>query len=212
MATIRLERADDVRVVGEVDRPHLDHRVVVDEVVQAPRAHDERRHDLAAVALLACPGDDAGLDEVDDGVGEHLGVDAEVVLVAQGQRGGGRDRPDPELEGRPVGHELRDEFADPPLDGADRTDRVLVRRHVHLDRQVDVVDVDEALAERSWHRAIELDDDRRGGPDRRVHRLDAGAQRAEPVTVGRRGVDEHASSGSAPESNRRGTSERKTGT
>ena len=69
------ERADDVGVVGEVDRPHLDHRVVVDEVVQPRRTHQERRDDLAAVALLGGPGDDAGLDEVDDGVREHLGVD-----------------------------------------------------------------------------------------------------------------------------------------
>ena len=36
---------------------------------------------LPAVALLGGAGDHAGLDEVDDGVGEHLGVDPEVVLV-----------------------------------------------------------------------------------------------------------------------------------
>ena len=42
-----LEGPDHVGVVGEVDRPHLDHRVVVDEVVQPLRAHDEGRHDLA---------------------------------------------------------------------------------------------------------------------------------------------------------------------
>ena len=79
------ERADDVGVVREVDRPHLDHRVVVDELVQAGRAHEERRDDLAAVALLGGAGDDAGLDEVDDRVGEHLGVDPEVALVASGR-------------------------------------------------------------------------------------------------------------------------------
>ena len=39
--------------------------------------------------------------------------------------------------------------------------------------------------------AVELDDDGLRGPDRGVHRLDARAQRAEPVGVGRRRVDEH---------------------
>ena len=74
--------------------------------------------------------------------------------------------------------------------GADRTHRVLVRRLVHLDGEVDVVDMDEALAERARHRPVELDDDDPGGTDRRVHRLDAGAERAEPVAVGRRRIDE----------------------
>jgi hypothetical protein len=35
------------------------------------------------VHLLEAVRDDAGLDEVDHAVGEHLGVDAEVVLVHQ---------------------------------------------------------------------------------------------------------------------------------
>ena len=57
--------------------------------------------------------------------------------------------------------------------------------------EVDVVDVDEAVAERPRHRPVELDDDRLRGPDRRVHRLDARPERAEPVGVGRGRVDEH---------------------
>ena len=167
---------------------------------------------LPAVALLAGTGDDARLDEVDDRVREHLGVDAEVALVAEGQRHGRRDGADPELERRAVGHELRDVLADPPLDVADLAGRVLVRRDVHLDREVDVVHVDEALAEGPRHRPVELDDDRLRGPDRGVHRLDRRAERAEPVASGGVALTKTASSGSAPESNRRGTSDRKTGT
>ena len=91
-----------------------------DERVQARRAHQERRHDLAAVALLGRAGDDAGLDQVDDRVGEHLGVDPEVALVGQRHRGRRRDRTDPELERRPVRDELRHVLADPPLDVADQ--------------------------------------------------------------------------------------------
>ena len=107
---------------------------------------------LPRLRSLRGAGDDAGLDEVDDRVGEHLGVDAEVALVAQGERGRRRDGADPELERRAVGDEVGHELADPPLDVADRADRVLVRRDVDLDREVDVVDVDEAVAERPRHR------------------------------------------------------------
>ena len=64
-------------------------------------------------------GDDAGLDEVDDGVREHLGVDAEVVLAVEELGRRGRDRADAQLERRAVRHEVGDERADPPLDVAD---------------------------------------------------------------------------------------------
>ena len=77
------------------------------------------------------------------------------------------------------------------LDVADDRVGVRVRRDVDLDAEVDVVDVDEAVAERPRHRPVELDDDRRGGADGRVHRLDARPERAEAVGVGRRRVDEH---------------------
>jgi hypothetical protein len=44
-------------------------------------ADDEAGHDAARVDPLEAVGDDAALDEIDDAVGEHLGVDAEIVLV-----------------------------------------------------------------------------------------------------------------------------------
>ena len=163
-------------VVGEVDRTHLDHRVVVDEVVQPGGAHHECRHDLAPVALLAGAGDHPGLDQVDHGIGEHLGVNAQVTVAAQGQGGGGRDRPDAQLDRRPVGDQLGDVLANPALDLADRAAEVLVGRHVHLDRQVDLVNVDEALAQGPGHRAVELDDDGPGRPNGSVHRLDRHSQ------------------------------------
>ena len=62
------------------------------------------------------------------------------------------DRADPELQRRPVGHEFRDVLADPPLHIPDPRAAMGVRRHVDLNRQVDVADMDEALPERSRHR------------------------------------------------------------
>ena len=51
-------------------------------------------------------------------------------------------------------------FADAPLDIPDLPDRMLVRRDIDLHGEVDAVDVDEAVAERTRHRAVELDDHR----------------------------------------------------
>ena len=156
---------------------------------------------------------DARLDEVDDAIGEHLRVDAEVLLVGEGRADGGGDRSDPELDRRAVGDQVGHEAADPPLDLADRAGCVLVRRDVALDGEVDVVDMDEAVAEGARHRPVELHDHRLRRPDRGVHRLDARPERAEAMGIRRRGIHEHGiERQSARLSNRRGTSDRKTGT
>jgi hypothetical protein len=102
----------------------------------------------------------------------HLGVDAQVALAAERRCGRRGDRADPELEGRTVGHEIGHVLPDPSLNVTDRLDPALVGRHVDLDGEIDVVHVDEALAERPWHRPIELDDHGLRGPDRGMHRLD----------------------------------------
>ncbi len=112
-------------------------------------------------------------------------------MAGQGRRRSGRDGTDPQLERRSVWNELGHVLADPPLDIADLAAVILVGWHVDLDRQVDLVDVDEALAERPGHRPIELDDHRPGGPDRRLDRLDRRPQRAEAVRIGRRRIGQH---------------------
>jgi hypothetical protein len=171
---------------------------VVDEVIQPLRAQDEGGHDLAAIALLARPVDDARLDEVDHGVREHLGVNPEVALVAQGQRRRCRNGPDAKLQRGAVGNEVRHELPDPALDVPDRIKRVCIWGQVDFDGEIDLVHVDEAIAERAGHRAVELDDHGLRRPDRRVHRLDAGPKRTEAVTVRWRGIDEHRVEGQGP--------------
>ena len=186
------ERADDVGVVGEVDRPHLDHRVVVDEVVEPRRCPSgTRSRSCRGCAPWRRPvTTPASTRSTTASVNISVWMPRSCLSV-RAMRGRRRDRADPELERRAVRDELGDVLADPPLDVADRRAGVLVRRDVDLDGEVDVVDVDEAVAERPRHRPVELDDDRLRGPDGGVHRLDARAERAEAVRVGRRGVDEH---------------------
>ena len=98
--------------------------------------------------------------------------------------------PIPSWSGGAVRHEVGDELADPALHVAELWDPVLVRGDVDLDRKVDVVDVDEALAQRPRHRPVELDDDGPGRADRGVHRLDRDAEGAEAVGIGWRRIDE----------------------
>ena len=89
-------------------------RVVVDVVVELARAEAEAGHDLAAVQRLARAGDDAGLDQVNDAVGEHLGVDAEVFLVLQERQQRLRNAPDAQLDRGAVLDQRGDVFGDLP--------------------------------------------------------------------------------------------------
>ena len=177
-------------IVSEVDRTHLDHWVVVDELVQAMRPHDERGHDLAPIAFLGGSGHDPPFGQVDDCVGEHLGMDPQVAMVDQGERGGGWNRPDPELDGCAIRDEAGDMLPDPPLDVADDAHRHFIGGDVHLDGEVDCVDMDEALTECPRHRPVELHDDNPSGRDRRLHRLDGHAHGAEAMVIRGRGVDQ----------------------
>ena len=83
---------DDVRQVGVVDGVAEHVGVAVDRLVQRLRPEPEGADDLAGVSCLAGAGDDTGLVEVDDAVGEHLGVDAEVAHAALEQQRADRVR------------------------------------------------------------------------------------------------------------------------
>ena len=68
-------------------------------------------------------------------------------MSTQGGAHGRGDGADAHLDGRAVGYEVGHELADPTLDFPELADEVLVRRHVALHGQVDLVHVDEAVAE-----------------------------------------------------------------
>ena len=155
-------------------------------------AHQERRHDLAAVALLAGPGDDPRLDEVHDRVREHLGVDPEVALVVQAAADGGGDRADARAgasrrraRGRRRSSPIRRSTS--PI--GPRRPRTAARRPRRRGRcrstWMKLSPSVRGIARLSCTITV------RRRPDRRVHRLDRRAERAEAVGVGRRGVDEH---------------------
>ena len=184
--------ADDVRVVDVAHREHVDGRVVVDEVVQAARAHEEVRHHLVAVQGLAGVGDDALVVEVDDALAEHLGVDAEVVLLVQEQQHRVGDAADAELQAGAVVDEAGDVLADGLFDGADPGRLQLDDRRASLSTTMSMSLT--WMNESPWVRGM-LGFTRAmtvlatcGG---RLGVVDRDAERAPAVLVGRRDLDEH---------------------
>ena len=145
--------ADDERVVDVLGRVEGEQRVVVDVVVEPLGAHAEAGDDLAAVERLAAAGDHARLDQVDDAVGDHLGVDAQVLLVLEELQHRLRDAADAELDGRAVLDQRGDVLADLARCLASR----LGRRALSMSgasaghQDVEVVDVEEAVAQRARH-------------------------------------------------------------
>ena len=119
--------------------------------------------------------------------------------------------PMPSWSVAPSGSELGDMAADAALHLADLAGRVLVRGLVDLDGEVDVVHVDEALAQGPRHRPVELHDDRLRGPDGRVHRRRVPSEQ-KPCASGEVALTRTTSRGSSRSEQVRDASERKTGT
>jgi len=93
--------ADDVRIVDVFGRVKGEQRVVVNVIVEPPGPERETGDHLAAIHRLAGAGDSAGFDEVNDAVGNHLGVDAEVFFMREETEQGLRDASDAKSSSRP---------------------------------------------------------------------------------------------------------------
>jgi hypothetical protein len=65
---------DHSRIVDVAHRPRLEGGILVEEVVQPLRSEGECPDGLRAVELLGHAGDDAAVDEIDQRVGDQLGV------------------------------------------------------------------------------------------------------------------------------------------
>jgi len=188
---------DEERIVRVLRRVHLDDRVVVDEFIQLAAAGGEAADDLAGIEHLFASGNHAAFGQLADAVGEHLRVDAEVVLVRQAGEDGVGDPPDAELQGRAVAHEPRDVVGDP----AGHVVELLVRplqqglRLVH--EVVDPVDVDEGVAQCARHFGVYLGDHDLGGFRCRLRDVHRHAVAAVPVLVRRRDADQRYVDGHA---------------
>jgi hypothetical protein len=103
---------DHPRIVGVLDGPELDPRVVRYEVVQPLRSNRRRGQRLVAMSGLALAGDHTGLDEVDEALAEQFGGYAEAAVVPQHPHHLVGHRPDPDLQRAVVRNPFRDKRCD----------------------------------------------------------------------------------------------------
>ncbi len=90
----------------------LDRQVVVEPFVETVGAEGKGADELVLVQRLLSVGNDAGFVEVDHGVDEHLGVNAQILLFLEGQRRRIRYVADPQLDGCSVVYKLGKVVAD----------------------------------------------------------------------------------------------------
>jgi hypothetical protein len=149
----------------------------------------ERRDDLAAIDFLLGARNDTFLDQVDDGVGEHLRVNAEISLVVKCRSDSARNGTDAELKCCFVGNQVGNECANPSLGFADSGLDMNVGRPIDCNAKVDAIDVEKAISVRSRHSWIDLGDDDSSAFHRREGDVDRRAKGAEAMRVRRRYVE-----------------------
>ena len=168
----------DLRRVADVlDGAQREPLVGVEQVVEPPGAHRPAADHGA--------GDHAPLDQVGDGLGDHLGVHGEVVPVPQVLEHLVGHAAQTDLQGRPVVDEAGDVAGDLLTDPLDRLVQVLGDGRVHEDRMVDPLGRDQAVPARARHGRVDLGDDRRRRQHRGPRDVDRDAQAAHAVGVRR---------------------------
>ena len=105
--------ANDIHVVDVLGGIKFKKRIIVNVIVESLRAHTEARDDFAAIERLFRTGDCPALDQIDDPVAEHLGVNAEVLFIFEEFRQGLRDASDAAFDGTAVLDEPGDVLSDP---------------------------------------------------------------------------------------------------
>ena len=176
---------DDVGVVrvAHVHHPHAG--IVVDEVIDLFRTHQEGRNHHPLVDMLRLAVDDALADEGQHTVGKHLGVDTQIPVVAQlGQYGIG-DRTDTHLQRRSV----FDQRGAVPADGLLRFARLgefrFDQRLIILHEHVDFRHRNDGIAERPGNILVHDGDDDLGGLYGSQRGIDRRTERHITVLVGR---------------------------
>jgi hypothetical protein len=159
--------------------------------VQAPRAEREGGDRPARHEGLPAVGDRAGLDQRQDAVAQHLGVDAEVALVLQLHHHRVGNAAIADLQGGAVVDQLGHVLADRLLHRADLGQADLEQRLVALHQAGDLGDVHQAVAVGEGHVRVHLEQHHARAPDRR-HGVVGREREAEvAVLVHRRGQRHH---------------------
>ena len=183
---------DDGRIVGVGHVIDVYGGVVIDKVVEATGALEEGGDMLADVDLLGTAVDDAAFDERQHAVGEHLGVDTEVLVASELREHGVGDVANADLEGGAVGDKGGDVFADGDVLVAERGELGFEQRCVVPHERRDLRERDAGVAIAVGHVLVDLRDDVAGLLDGRQRTINGGAEGNEAVGVGFAHHDEHA--------------------
>ena len=161
------------------------------EVEDTGGAVDEAGNGAPPVHVFACIGHVARTDQVHHAVREHLGVDAEIVLVCQALEHRIGNRADAQLQRGGIGHQGRDMGTDGVLHGADRSGFMCDQRTIGGDDVGEARKRYDRVAVCARHPCVHLGNKQRRGLRRRECRIHRRPQRAITVDVGWRDLQQH---------------------
>ena len=160
----------------------------MNEVEEAARAVDEACHDAAGSHGFVAVGDGARFDQVDDAIGEHLGVNPEVAFIMEAGEHGIRNAADTHLQRGSILDQIGNDFANARLNGRLRPEMVFEERSIRRNKRVDAFERQDVVPVRARHLLIDFGDDQtrsfRGG----FGGITGCSQRTQSVAVGRRNL------------------------
>lgn len=176
---------DQAGVVRAIAGVEFHERIVVDEIEDFLRSGDKAGGDSARVDGLSGVRNGAGVVQIDQTVGEHFGMDAEILPVVEAGENGVGDSADAHLQGCAVGHQLGDDVADLRFNGGWLFYGVRAEGAIGVDELCDLAEVDGRCPEGSRHLLIDLGDDDARGIDGGAGSIDAGAEGTVAMAIGR---------------------------
>ena len=183
---------DDRSVVGPVAGIKTHQRIVVHEIKQLLRAVDETGDDASLAHLLEPVGDRTGFNQLDDAVGKHLRVDAEVLLVFHARQRRIRNATDAHLQGRTILHQIGNQLPDLGLHVRFRLGVMRLQRTVGGDESADPAEWHDVVAVGPRHLLVDLRDHNPRGIGGGLAGITGGAERAKAMRIrGRQLEDRH---------------------
>lgn len=176
---------DQACVVRAIAGVEFDEGIVVDEIEDFLGSGDKAGGDSAGVDGLTGVGDRAGVVQINQAVGKHLGMDAEVLPVVEAGENGVGDSADAHLQGGTVGHQLRDDVSNLRLNRRWLLYGVGTEGAIGVNELCDFAEVDGRGTEGSRHLLIDLRNDDSRGIYGGARSIDAGAERTVAMAVRR---------------------------
>ena len=135
-------------------------------------------------------GDNALLNEIEDGVGDDVRVNAEIAAMTQMPQNLIGDTPKINVQGRAILDDLGDVAGNALGDRVGGLVRVFDQRSLDADKAIDAIDMKGRIAKRSRHEGVDLGDDGSGRAQDAHRDIDRDAETDVAVRVGWRDLHE----------------------